>query len=255
MNEKSSEIKKKIAANWDLMKVRYPMVINTGAVGNDEVKKEFLGYIDGLRSADEIRQYFVLDASDAHLIFTDLLNLGAVRFLEDSERLPYLRQHQTELKKKIAFLEAERSRLSGENFYLTGQSREIIKLSEHYKDEIPKLKATTSEISGKIGTLKANSEKLWQSNAELFGLAKEMEIKEKKIRTALERLDEDIPRLVKKKTKIASRMNEFDEKLFSSRVAVSKTEKTLEFYRDVIDDVSDHLEDAKLRIDHLIRDR
>ena len=253
MNEKSSELKKQISASWDLMKVRYPIVVHAGAVQHDEVKGEFLGYIDSIRSAEEIREYFGLGTSDAHLIFTDLLNLGAIRFLDDQERLPFLKQQQVELKKKVDFLRAEKNKLVGEDLYLNRQTKEIANLTQHYREEIPKLKGTVGEVSGKIGSLRADAEKLWDSNSELFGLAKEMKIKEKKIKEALERLEDEVPKLIKKKTRLVQRLAEFDEKVVTSKIAEAKTEKTLVYYRDVVEDVSEYLEDTKVRVDHLMR--
>ena len=118
---------------------------------------------------------------------------------------------------------------------------------------MPRLTSTMGEVSGKIGSLRSDAQKLWDANSELFGLAKEMKVKEKKIKEALERLEEEVPKLIRKKTRLANKMAEFDEKMRTSKVAETKTEKTLLYYRDVVDDVNDYLEDAKTRVDHLMK--
>ena len=100
MTSNTSLLKQQIFNSWDQMKSRYPVVVNIKAVKGDTVKEDFLRYIDGSRSAEEVRDFFTLDTSDAHLIFSDLLNVGAVRFLQDAERLPYLKRYNQELKKK-----------------------------------------------------------------------------------------------------------------------------------------------------------
>ena len=119
-----AELKKKLMNSWDQMKKRYPVVRSVERVSGDTAKEEFLRSIDGLKSAEEIGAYFTLEPSEAHLIFSDLLQLGAIRFLEDAERFGYLRKQNLELKQKYDFQMAERNRLIGEELYLSERIKE-----------------------------------------------------------------------------------------------------------------------------------
>ena len=253
MNNNTLLLKQKLLDSWDQMKSRFPVVLNIGAVKGDSVKEDFLSYIDGLRCADEIRDFFTLDTSDAHAIFSDLLNCGAIRFLQDAERFPFLKNQNSELRKKIDFLLSEKDKLSGEELYLTSQIVDTEKTIKFCEDNIPKLKQTIEEISGKLDPLKQSATELWDSNSELLGLTRDMKNKERQIRLAVERLEEELPKVMRKKTRMITQIKTLDTKVNVSNIEKTKVEKKLLLYREAIDEVSEYLEDTKGRIDDMVR--
>src|SRR3972149_4637950 len=208
--EKSSamqtQLKKKLMNSWDQMKQKYPVVRSMELVSGDAAKVEFLRSIDGMKSAEEIGAYFTLEPSEAHLIFSDLLQLGAIRFLEDAERFGYLRKQNLELKQKFDFQMAERNRLIGEELYLSERIKEKKKALSELKERLPELNKSLEEHDLTLSSLKQNYHDLWESNSELLGLEKDMKGKEQQIKQAIERLEAEFPKLLKKKIRVITRL-------------------------------------------------
>lgn len=249
-----SQLKKKIMSSWDQMKSRYPVIRSMDLVKGDTTKEEFLRYIDGLKNTDDIRAYFTLDPSEAHLIFSDLLNLGAIRFLEDAERLGYLKKHNLEIKQKLDFLMAERNKLAGEEFYLSKRTQEKKQAIEELRERLPALHKTLDEHSRRLSGLMQEHNDLWESNSELIGLAKDMKSKERQVKQALDRLEYEFPKLLKKKTKIIGKLKKTEEKNFQNASRNDRLNKRLLVYQDTIDEMCDYLEDAKTRVDDLMQE-
>jgi DNA repair exonuclease SbcCD ATPase subunit len=250
-----AQLKKKLLNSWDHMKRRYPVVRSVEVVAGDSAKVEFLRSIDGMKSADDIAAYFTLDASEAHLIFSDLIQLGAIRFLEDAERLGYLKKQNLELKRKYDFLMAERNRLLGEEVYLSERIKEKKHAIGELKDRLPALDASLETHNDTLGTLRQNYNGLWESNSELLGLGKDMKAKEQQISQAIERLEREFPKLLKKKTRVIERLKKTEEAKVQYASSNDKLDSRLLVYRDTVDEMRDFLEDAKLRIDDLVKDK
>jgi len=249
-----AQLKKKLMSSWDHMKTRYPVVRNMDPVKGDTTKEEFLRCIDGLKNAEEIKAYFTLEPSEAHLIFSDLLNLGAIRFLDDAERLGYLRMQNLELKQKLDFLMSERNKLMGEELYLSERVKEKKQGLSELKERIPELKKALEDHELTLSGLRQNYNDLWDSNSELLGLGKDMKEREQQIKQALDTLELGFPKLLKKKTRIISMLKKTEEKQNQNITVNERLDKRLLVYRDTIDEIRDYLDDAKLRIDDLIKD-
>jgi hypothetical protein len=153
---KQVQLKKKLMNSWDQMKQKYPVVRSMELVGGDPDKEEFLRTIDGLKSAEEIGAYFTLEPSEAHLILSDLLQLGAIRFIEDAERLGYLKKQNLELKQKFDFQMAERNRLLGEELYLTKRIKEKKKATAELKERLPEVNESLEEHELNLASLRQN---------------------------------------------------------------------------------------------------
>ena len=250
-----AQLKKKLMDSWDHMKQRYPLVRSVERVSGDAAKEEFLRSIDGLKSAEEIRVYFTLEPSEAHLIFSDLLQLGAIRFLEDAERLGFLRKQSLELKQKFDFQMAERNRLIGEELYLSERIKEKKKALSELKERLPELHKSLEENQRTLASLRQQYHDLWESNSELRGLAKDMKGKEQQIKQAIERLEAEFPKLLKKKTRVFARLKKTEDAQVQHVTRNDNLARRLLMYRETVDEMRDYLEDAKLRIDHLIKDR
>jgi hypothetical protein len=250
-----AQLKKKLMKSWDHMKPRYPVVRSMEPVSGDAAKEEFLRSIDGLKSAEEIALYFTLEPSEAHLIFSDLLQLGAIRFLEDAERLGYLKKHNLELKQKFDFQMAERNRMAGEELYLTERIKEKKKGISELKERLPGLNQSLEEHNRTLADLSRNYHALWESNSELLGLAKDMQSREQQIKQAIERLEAEFPKVLKKKTRVITKLKKTEEAQVQNVTRNDKLDKRLLVYRDTVDEMRDYLEDAKLRIDDLIKDK
>ncbi len=246
--DNSSELKKKLLDSWDQIKEKYPTVIAPEAVSGDPVKVDFLSCIDGLKTAEEIQQFFTLSSSEAHLIFADLLNLGAIRFLDDAERLAHLKHHALELDRNVSFLRSERERLKGESLYLNKQVRQKLNETDVFKTKLPELEESHRELSGNLGSLQIKAEALWEQNAELFGVAKDIKHKSATIRSGLEKLENDLPKVMKKKTKMVERFKKSEEMRHSGTDKNKVIEKRLFDYHDALSDVREYLEDTKLRV-------
>jgi len=250
-----AQLKKKLMKSWDHMKQRYPVVRSVEPVSGDAAKEEFLRSIDGLKSAEEIAAYFTLEPSEAHLIFSDLLQLGAIRFLEDAERLGYLKKQNLELKQKFDFQMAERNRLIGEELYLTERMKEKKKAISELKERLPELNKSVEEHNRTLASLRQNYNDLWGSNSELLGLAKDMKSREQQIKQAIERLEAEFPKVLKKKTRVITKLKKTEDAQVQNVTRNDKLDRRLLVYRDTVDDMRDYLEDAKLRIDDLIKDK
>lgn len=250
-----AQLKKKLMKSWDHMKKRYPVVRSVEVVSGDAAKEEFLRSIDGLKSAEEIAAYFTLEPSEAHLIFSDLLQLGAIRFLEDAERFGYLRKQNLELKQKFDFQMAERSRLIGEDLYLSERIKEKKKAISELKERLPELNKSLEEHNFTLSSLRQSYNDLWESNSELLGLAKDMKGKEQQIKQAIEMLGAEFAKLLKKKTRVITKLKKTEDAQVQNVTRNDKLDTRLLVYRDTVDEMHDYLEDAKLRIDDLIKDK
>jgi len=249
-----AQLKKRLMNSWDHMKKRYPVVRSVEPVNGDAAKEEFLRSIDGMKSAEDIAAYFTLEPSEAHLIFSDLLQLGAIRFLEDAERIGYLRKQNLELKQKFDFQMAERNRLIGEELYLSERIKEKKKAISELRERLPELNKSLEEHNLTLASLTQNYHDLWESNSELLGLGKDLKAKERQIKQAIEMLETEFPKLVKKKTRVIARLKKTGDAQDQHASGNDKLDRKLRVYRDTVDEVRDYLEDAKLRIDDLIKD-
>ncbi|MEI7635965.1 MAG: hypothetical protein WCJ37_01555 [Syntrophus sp. (in: bacteria)] len=250
-----AQLKKKLMNSWDHMKQRYPVVRSRELVSGDTDKEEFLRTIDGLKSAEEIGAYFTLEPSEAHLIFSDLLQLGAIRFIEDAERLGYLKKQNMELKQKFDFQIAEHNRLLGEELYLSKRIKEKKKAISELKERLPELNTSLEEHELNLASLRQNYNALWESNSELLGLGKDMKSREQQIQKGIEMLEAELPKLLKKKTRVITKLKKTEDAQNQQLTSNDKLVKRLIVYRDTVDEMRDYIEDAKLRIDDLIKDK
>ena len=249
------QLKKKLMNSWDQMKQKYPVVRNMELVSGDPDKEEFLRTIDGLKSAEEIGTYFTLEPSEAHLILSDLLQLGAIRFIEDAERLGYLKKHNLELKQKFDFQMVEHNRLLGEELYLNKRIKEKKKAISELKERLPELNKSLEEHELNLASLRQNYNALWESNSELLGLGKDMKSREQQIKQAIEMLEAEFPKVLKKKTRVITKLKKTEDAHNQHATSNDKLAKRLIVYRDTADEMRDYLEDAKVRIDDLIKDK
>ena len=249
------QLKKKLMNSWDQMKQKYPVVRSRELVSGDRDKEEFLNTIDGLKSAAEIGAYFTLEPSEAHLIFSDLLQLGAIRFIEDAERLGYLKKQNLELKQKFDFQMAEHNRLLGEDLYLTKRTKEKKRAITELQERFPELNKSLEVHDLNLANLRQNYHSLWEANSELLGISKDMKSKEQQISRAIEMLESQFPKLLKKKTRVITKLKK-TEQAQNQHVAVNdKLADRLLIYRDTVDEMHDYLDDARLRIDDLIKEK
>jgi hypothetical protein len=249
------QLKKKLMKSWDHMKKRYPVVRSSELVSGDTAKEEFLRSIDGFKSAEDIGAYFTLEPSEAHLIFSDLLQLGAIRFLEDAERLGYLRKQNLELKQKFDFQMAERNRLIGEDLYLTERMKEKKKDIADLQEGLPELNKSLEEHDHTLSVLRQNYNDLWESNSELLGLGKDMKSREQQIHQAIELLEAEFSKLVKKKARVINKLKRTEDAQHDHVTRNDRLDRRILMYRDTVDEVRDYLEDTRLRIDDLIKDK
>jgi prefoldin subunit 5 len=248
-------LKKKLMNSWDQMKQKYPVVRSRELVGRDPDKEEFLRTIDGLKSAEEIGAYFTLEPSEAHLIFSDLLQLGAIRFIEDGERLGFLKKQNLELKKNFDFQMVEHNRLLGEELYLTKRIKEKKKAITELQERLPELNRSLEEHDLNLANLRQNYNTLWESNSELLGLGKDLKGKEQQIKQAIELLEAEFPKLLKKKTRVITRLKKTGHAQAQHTAGNDKLAGRLLVYRDTVDEIRDYLDDARLRIDDLIKEK
>lgn len=250
-----AHLKKKIMTSWDQMKQKYPVVRSRELVSGDPDKEEFLRTIDGLKSAEEIGAYFTLEPSEAHLIFSDLLKLGAIRFIEDAERLGFLRKLNLEYKQKFDFQMAERNRLLGEELYLTKRIKEKKKAIAELRESLPEMNKSLEEHDLILANLRQNYNNLWESNSEFLGLGKDMKSREQQIQRAIELLEAEFLKVLKKKTRVVTRLKKTEQAQNLHATGNDKLANRLHLYRDAVDEMRDHLDDARLRIDDLIREK
>ncbi|MBL6988754.1 MAG: hypothetical protein ISR65_03215 [Bacteriovoracaceae bacterium] len=251
MKNKVSRLKNKLDENWEAIKDRFPIVIDAELVDKDSVQQDVLKYFDGLKSADEIREYLSLDKSDAHLIFVDLLRSGAVRFLEDIERPKYIKNRNIELKNNLEFLKSEKTRLIGEELYLKEQIVDKERELEAYKAKVPENEKVLGDLNQKLEKLKIEPDKLWKENADLFALKNEMFGKEKKIRTVLRELETGLPRLIKRKVRLDNLIKQSESGIDVKNVERDNSLSELFTYRDTIDEIKSDLFATKARLREL----
>jgi prefoldin subunit 5 len=250
-----AQLKKKLMNSWEQMKQKYPVVRSREVVSGDPDKEEFLGIIDGLKNAEEVGAYFTLDPSEAHLIFSDLLQLGAIRFIEDAERLGYLKKKNLELKQQFDFQMAERNRLLGEELYLTKRTKEKKKAIAELRERVPELNKSLEEHDLNLAELRQYYNSLWESNSELLGISKDMKSKEQRISQAIEMLEAQFPKLLKKKTRVITKLQKTEQVQNLHTAVNDKLASRLVVYRDTVDEMRDYLDDARLRIDDLIKEK
>ena len=231
------------------------MVRSMEPVRGDSAKEAFLRSIDGLKSAEEIAAYFTLEPSEAHLIFSDLLQLGAIRFLEEAERLGYLRKQNLELKQHFDFQMSEHNRLIGEELYLSERLKEKKMTISELQERLPELNKALEEHNQTLSTLRQSYQDLLESNSELLGLAKDMKGKELQISQAIEMLEAEFPQLIKKKTRVITQLKKTEAEQAQYLTLNNKLDRRFYLYRNTIDEMRDYLEDAKVRIDNLLKDK
>ncbi|MBF0299472.1 MAG: hypothetical protein HQK51_12175 [Oligoflexia bacterium] len=254
MKKTSLTIKKQLLSSWDQMKVKYPIVVDKSPVQDDAVKKEFLNYVDGLMSVEEISQYLTLEASEAYLIFSDLLAIKVIRFIDNYERLALLNRQTAELKNNLDFLTAEDNKLKGEQYYLNKQIANKQKEISTIEDLIPQLQQQLKEFNSEIDNLKTNSLELWSYNSDLLGLVKDMSLKEKQINTILVEIEESIPKLIKKKKRMSELLKSADERVNDIEVKNVKLKRLLSLYHESVEEVRDYLFDTKTHINYFKND-
>ncbi|MBF0314609.1 MAG: hypothetical protein HQK50_09645 [Oligoflexia bacterium] len=254
MKNTSSTIKKQLLSSWDQMKVKYPVVVDKSAVKGDTVKEEFLQYIDGLRSVGEISQYLTLDASEAHLVFSNLLAIKAIRFIDHYERLTLLNRQNAELKNNQAFLAEENNKLKGEKYYLSRQIESKQKEMLTIAEVMPSLQERLQEFNREIDTLKSNSTELWDYNSDLLGLVKDMSIKEKQINEIFIEIEAALPKLIKKKKRMSELLSKADERVNDIDVKNIKIKRLLSLYHESVEEVRDYLFDAKTHLNYFKND-
>ncbi|MBF0106445.1 MAG: hypothetical protein HQM16_14105 [Deltaproteobacteria bacterium] len=246
-------IKQKLMSSWDQMKICFPVVVDQTRVRGDAAKEEFLGFVDGVRSAEEISEYFTLDASEAHLVFSDLLNTGAIRFIDDTERLAYLKQRAVEIKRNMDFLLGENNRLTGEECYLNGQIKEREREVTNIQTRIPDLTALLDELETTLKTHKDSANDLRESNSELIGITRDMRHKENKIKTVLEKMEYEYPKIIKKRTRAGDRLHRIDKTVEGSASQNEGLKQKYIIYHDAIDEMRDYFEDTVGRVKDLIK--
>lgn len=250
-----NQLKQKLMNSWDQMGKRYPVIRSMEPVKGDTAKEAFLQSVDGLKNAEEIAAYFTLEPSEAHLIFSDLLQLGAIRFLEDAERLGYLRKQNLELKQNLDFQMAEHNRLIGEELYLSERIKEKKRTIAELQERLPELNKSLEEHNQTLSTLRQNNHGLLESNSELLGLAKDMKSKEQQISQAIEMLEAEFPQLIKKKARVITKLKKTEAEQAQYLTLNDKLDQRFHLYRNTVDEMRDYLEDTKLRIDDLLKDK
>jgi hypothetical protein len=250
-----AQLKQKLMNSWDQMGKRYPVIRSMEPVIGDTAKEAFMRSIDGLKNAEEIAAYFTLEPSEAHLIFSDLLQLGAIRFLEETERLGYLRKQNLELKQHFDFQMAEHNRLIGEELYLSERIKEKKMSLSELQERLPDLLKSLEEHNRTLAMLGQNYQDLLESNSELLGLAKDMKSKELQISQAIEMLEAEFPQLMKKKTRVITQLKKTEAEQAQQFTVNDRLDRRFLLYRNTVDEMRDYLEDAKLRIDDLLKDK
>lgn len=251
--KQGSSIKNSLKGHWDTLKDQFPVVVDLEAVKGDKVKENFLNYIDGLKTAEEVGKYFTLDASETMLIFSDLIGLRAIRFLDDVERLQYLKQQGLELKRNIDFLLNENHRLKGEDLYLSTQMREKNQTRVGIEEEITLYQESLKETKAKLGDTENRATEIWESNSELLSIAKDMRGREAQITGVLEKIEREYPKVVRKKERLVRQLNKNNGAAAAKSADNQELEQTLHAYYDVVSEVHDYLEEAKFRVNFLMK--
>jgi hypothetical protein len=82
-----------------------------------------------------------------------------------------------------------------------------------------------------------------------------MKSREQQIKKAIEMLETEFPKLLKKKTRVITKLKRAEDAQNQHATGHDKLVKRFLVYRDTVDEMRDYLEDAKLRIDDLIKDK
>lgn len=174
-----------LVLQWDKMKLKYPVIIKIDLNKVDPVKAKFLKYIDGVKNTDELRDYFLLNSSDAHYIVSDLLRLGYIRLIHENELFNYWKEQISELELQLEALSSKKEMLKGEHFYLSKQIETNTKLIDLAKKGTPKLSGILKQIKGKTEEVSASCAELLESISELSVLAQDILSHSKKIKETL----------------------------------------------------------------------
>jgi chromosome segregation ATPase len=150
---------------------------------------------------------------------------------------------------------AERNRLIGEELYLTERIKEKKKAISELQERLPELNKSLEEHNRTLAGLKQNYKDLWDSNSELLGLGKDMKSREQQIKQAIESLEAEFPKVLKKKTRVITQLKKTEDAKVQNVTRNDKLDRRLLVYRDTVDEMRDYLEDAKLRIDDLVKDK
>ena len=253
-NSTKTHLQAKLSKNWELIKDRYPIVVNPDAILDDAVQHDVLAYFDGLKSSEEIRVYLTLNESESNMIFTDLIRAGAIRFLEDVERPKYLKQQNIELKRNYDFLFSEKNRLAGENLYLEGQVKEKEAILREGESKIPENQKILADFNQKTEQLKGAPDHLFQDNADLLYIKNEMADKEEKVSEVLVELEDGLPRLIRRKLKLGEMIERAGDNVDQREQESKDNRRRLSSYRDTIDELRNDLLDTKSRIRELIEE-
>ena len=82
-----------------------------------------------------------------------------------------------------------------------------------------------------------------------------MKSREQQIKQAIEMLEAEFPKVLKKKTRVITKLKKTEDAHNQHATSNDKLVKRLIVYRDTADEMRDYLEDAKVRIDDLIKDK
>jgi len=179
MKIKSKVENNSLAPHWDEMKSKYPLVIKTNAEEKnfpnlDSTRIGFLKYVDGVKSSEEVRDYFMLSSSDAHYILSDLLNMGALRLIDGEELLAYWSAQNLELERELEFHRSNKEKLEGEHFYLSNQIERHSKIIQSSVKRSPILSNLLKQLSGKTQEVSTSALVLWEFISELSLLAQDI---------------------------------------------------------------------------------
>jgi chromosome segregation ATPase len=150
---------------------------------------------------------------------------------------------------------AERSRLIGEEVYLSERIREKKKAIVELRERLPELDKSLEEHDLTLANLRQNYSGLLESNSELLGLGKDMKAREQQITQAIDNLEREFPKVLKKKTRVITRLKKTEDAKVQHAFGNDKLDRRMLVYRDTVDEMRDYLEDAKLRIDDLVKDQ
>jgi chromosome segregation ATPase len=123
------------------------------------------------------------------------------------------------------------------------------------QERLPELNKSLEEHNRILAGLKQNYNDLWDSNSELLGLGKDMKSREQQIKQAIESLEAEFPKVLKKKTRVITQLKKTEDAKVQNVTRNDKLDRRLLVYRDTVDEMRDYLEDAKLRIDNLVKDK
>ena len=82
-----------------------------------------------------------------------------------------------------------------------------------------------------------------------------MKSREQQIKQAIESLEAEFHKVLKKKTRVITQLKKTEDAKVQNVTRNDKLDRRLLVYRDTVDEIRDYLEDAKLRIDNLVKDK